>query len=203
MTRIFFATDVHGSEICWKKFINAGKFYEATILILGGDMTGKAIIPIIAQGDDKYKVTLLDQETILDGKAELDKMAATIQDRGYYPYVTDPDEVAEISATPGRSDAIFLDKVLSTIDRWMEYADARLEGSGMTLLRLPGQRRHVRDRQGHRRLQARAHRRGHGHPARRPPRDAEQRLVQPHALEDAPRGAGRGAAAAHRRRCCH
>ena len=138
MTRIFFATDVHGSEICWKKFINAGKFYEATILILGGDMTGKAIIPIIAQGNGKYKVTLLDQESMLDGQAEVDKMAATIQDRGYYPYVTSPDEVAEISATPGRSDAIFLDKVLSTIDRWMEYADAKLEGTGLTCYVCPG-----------------------------------------------------------------
>ena len=138
MTRLFFATDVHGSEICWKKFINAGKFYEATILILGGDMTGKAIIPIIAQGGGKYKVTLLDQESILDGQAAVDKMAATIQDRGNYPYITDPDEVAEISATPGRSDVIFLDKVLSTIHRWMEYADARLEGSGMTCYVCPG-----------------------------------------------------------------
>jgi Icc-related predicted phosphoesterase len=138
VTRLFFATDVHGSEICWKKFISAGKFYEATILILGGDMTGKAIIPIIAQANGKYKVTLLDQESMLDGQAEVDKMAAMIQDRGYYPYVTNPDEVAEISATPGRSDAIFLDKVLSTIDRWMQYADAKLEGTGLTCYVCPG-----------------------------------------------------------------
>ena len=59
--KLFYATDVHGSEICWKKFINAGKFYEAELLILGGDMTGKAIIPIIDQGNGKYKVTLHDQ----------------------------------------------------------------------------------------------------------------------------------------------
>src|SRR5512140_276541 len=101
--KLFFATDVHGSEICWKKFINAAKFYEADVVILGGDMTGKAIIPIIAQGGGKYKITLLDQETILQTKDELDKMVVTVQNRGYYPYVTDPDEVNEISATPGRS----------------------------------------------------------------------------------------------------
>ena len=59
--KLYFATDVHGSEICWKKFISAAKFYEADTLILGGDMTGKAIIPIIAQGGDRYKVTLLEQ----------------------------------------------------------------------------------------------------------------------------------------------
>ncbi|HSR21634.1 MAG TPA: hypothetical protein VLL49_12025, partial [Anaerolineales bacterium] len=128
---LFFASDVHGSEICWKKFINAGKFYEAKTLILGGDMTGKAIVPIIAQGGGKHKVTLLDQETILESQEEVDRMVATIRDRGYYPLVTDPDEVQAISGTPGRSDELFLREALATMRRWMEYADARLEGSGM------------------------------------------------------------------------
>ena len=136
--RIFFATDVHGSEVCWKKFISAGKFYEASILILGGDMTGKAIVPIIAQGNGKYKVTLLEQETILEGRDEAEKMAATIQNRGYYPYLTDPDEVAQISTTAGRSDDLFLDQALSTMRRWMAYADSKLEGTGLRCYVCPG-----------------------------------------------------------------
>lgn len=136
--KLFFATDVHGSEICWKKFISAAKFYEADTLILGGDMTGKAIIPIIAQGGDKYKVTLLEQESILEGKDAVDKMAATIQNRGYYPYVTNPDEVNEISTIPGRSDALFLEQVMATVSRWMEYADAKLAGTGTRCLVCPG-----------------------------------------------------------------
>ena len=72
--KVFFATDIHGSEICWKKFLAAHKFYEADALILGGDMTGKAIVPIIAQGGGKHKVTLLDQETILEGQEQVDGM---------------------------------------------------------------------------------------------------------------------------------
>jgi hypothetical protein len=136
--KLYFATDIHGSEICWKKFINAGKFYEADTLILGGDMTGKAIIPIIAQGGEKYKVTLLEQETILEGKEAVDKMAKTIQNRGYYPYVTSPDEVAEISATPGRSDEIFLEQALGTVQRWIEYAAEKLAGTGIRVFVSPG-----------------------------------------------------------------
>ncbi len=66
--KLFFATDVHGSEICWKKFIAGAKFYEVDTLILGGDMTGKAVIPIIDQGNNKWKVTLLEQETIFEGQ---------------------------------------------------------------------------------------------------------------------------------------
>lgn len=136
--KLFYATDVHGSEICWKKFISGGKFYEVDTLILGGDMTGKAIVPIIDQGNDKYKVTLLEQESILEGMEAVKEMEKMIQDRGYYPYVTDPDEVAEISNTPGRSDELFLEEVTKTLERWMEYADDKLAGKGISCYVCPG-----------------------------------------------------------------
>jgi len=136
--KLFFATDVHGSDICWKKFVSAGKFYEADVLILGGDMTGKAIVPIIAQGNDRYKVTLLEQESMLNGKDEVDKMSLTIQNRGYYPYITTPDEVQDISSTPGKSDLLFLDQVTKTLERWMDYADQKLDGTGIRCYVCPG-----------------------------------------------------------------
>ena len=136
--KLFYATDVHGSEVCWKKFISGGKFYEVDTLILGGDMTGKAIIPIIAQGNDRYKVTLLEQESILEGQEAVKEMAATIQNRGYYPYITDPDEVNEITNTPGRSDALFLEQVTETLERWIAYADDKLAGTGISCYVCPG-----------------------------------------------------------------
>jgi Icc-related predicted phosphoesterase len=136
--KLYFATDVHGSEICWKKFLAASKFYEVDTLILGGDMTGKAIIPIIALGSDAYKVTLLEQESILHGKDEVDRMAQTIQNRGYYPYVTDPDEVQAIASSPDKMDALFMDQVIKTIQRWMDYADAKLSGTGIRCIVCPG-----------------------------------------------------------------
>jgi Icc-related predicted phosphoesterase len=136
--KLYYATDVHGSEICWKKFISGGKFYEVDTLVLGGDMTGKAIVPIIAQGGGRYKVTLLEQETWLENQGEVDNMAKTIQNRGYYPYVTDPDEVKEITNIPGRSDRLFLEQVLKVIQRWMEYADEKLAGTGIRCYVCPG-----------------------------------------------------------------
>ncbi|OGO09525.1 MAG: hypothetical protein A2Z66_10195, partial [Chloroflexi bacterium RBG_13_66_10] len=82
--------------------------------------------------------TLLEQETILEGREEADKMAATIQNRGYYPYITDPDDVAQISSTPGRTDELFLNQALTTMQRWMDYADSKLEGSGVRCYVCPG-----------------------------------------------------------------
>jgi len=136
--KLYFATDVHGSEICWKKFLAASKFYDVDTLILGGDMTGKAIIPIIAEGNDTYKVTLLEQVSLLNGKEEVAKMVQTIQNRGYYPYVTDPDEMQALSSTPGMTDKLFLDQVIQTMQRWMEYADAKLGGTCIRCYVCPG-----------------------------------------------------------------
>lgn len=138
MTKLFFATDVHGSEICWKKFISAGKFYEADVIILGGDMTGKAMVPIVAQGGGKYELTLMEQESILDGEDEVQDMVRLIRSKGYYPYVTDPDEMAEIHATPGRSDELFVEQVAETAQRWMAYADEKLGGTGIRCCVCPG-----------------------------------------------------------------
>jgi Icc-related predicted phosphoesterase len=138
MTTLFFATDVHGSDICWKKFINAGKFYKADIIILGGDMTGKAIVPIIHQGGDTYKSVLLEQESILRGEEAVTEMERNIKSRGYYPYRTTPDEIAELNANPGQVDHIFHAEVLRTAEKWLAYADEKLEGAGIRCYVAPG-----------------------------------------------------------------
>jgi Icc-related predicted phosphoesterase len=138
MTTLFFATDVHGSDICWKKFINAGKFYGADIIILGGDMTGKAIVPIIHQGGDTYKSVLLEQESILHGEEKVRDMEKHIKSRGYYPYRTTPDEIAELSGNPELVDEIFRSEVLRTAEQWMAYADEKLEGVGIRCYVAPG-----------------------------------------------------------------
>ena len=138
MTSLFFATDVHGSDICWKKFISAAKFYGAEIIILGGDMTGKAIVPIIHQGGDTFKAILLEQESILHGEAQVAEMEQSIKSRGYYPYRTTPDEIAELNANPGRVDELFGTEVLKTAEQWLAYADEKLEGTGVRCYVAPG-----------------------------------------------------------------
>jgi Icc-related predicted phosphoesterase len=138
VTTIFFATDVHGSDICWKKFISAGKFYKAEALILGGDMTGKAIVPIIHQGGETWKAVLLQQDFMLHGQAEVDAMAQKITSRGYYPYRTTPDEIAELGAHPDRIDKIFAAEVLKRAGQWLAYADEKLAGAGIRCYVSPG-----------------------------------------------------------------
>ncbi|WP_062420428.1 metallophosphoesterase family protein [Leptolinea tardivitalis] len=138
MTKLFFATDVHGSEICWKKFISAGKFYEADVLILGGDMTGKAIVPIIENGHGTFRSVLLEQESILHGEDEVKEMEKRIRSRGYYPYRTTREEVAEFEKKPDLINPIFIKLVLKTAEEWLDYACEKLKGTGIRCFIAPG-----------------------------------------------------------------
>ena len=138
MTKLFFATDIHGSDICWSKFLNAGKFYEADVLILGGDMTGKAVVPFVHQGGKNYMVTLLEQEFQLTNEDELAEMKKRVRSRGYYPYLTTPDEIAELDKDPDLVSQIFLQEVLKVVQQWMDLADKKLDGTDMKVYCCPG-----------------------------------------------------------------
>ena len=138
MTKLFFATDIHGSDICWSKFLNARKFYEVDILILGGDMTGKAVVPLIHQGGNNYKVNLLEQDFPVTNEEELADVQKRVRSRGYYPYLTDPDEMAELENDPAKVHQIFLQEVLNTFQKWMDLADKKLGGTGMKVYCCPG-----------------------------------------------------------------
>ena len=90
--RLFFATDIHGSDVCWRKFLNAGKFHKADVLVMGGDMTGKAMVPIVSSGGS-WELTLQEQKHVLTTDDELQAMEKRISDRGYYPVRLSRDEV--------------------------------------------------------------------------------------------------------------
>lgn len=138
MRRIFFATDVHGSEICWKKFLNAGKFYQADVLILGGDMTGKALVPLVQQPDGTWQAILLQQAFTLRTETEVQEMEKRIGSRGYYPFRTTPEALAALEADPARMDVFFKEQMLTTLERWLALAEERLAGSGLPCLVCPG-----------------------------------------------------------------
>jgi hypothetical protein len=128
--RIFFATDIHGSEVCWRKFLNAGKFHKADVLIMGGDMTGKAMVPIVKRASD-WRLTLQDQEYVLATEDEVKAMEKRISDRGYYPIRLTSDEVAAWEADPALVDTRFKAEMMANVERWMALADERLKGTAI------------------------------------------------------------------------
>src|SRR5829696_4846670 len=97
-TRVFFATDIHGSETCWRKFLNSGKHYAADVIVLGGDMTGKALVPIVHEGSGRWHATLLENRHELQGEEAVVEFENAVKRRGYYPFRTTDEELREYEA---------------------------------------------------------------------------------------------------------
>ena len=131
-TRLFFATDVHGSEKAYLKFLTAPKFYKVQHLILGGDITGKAVIPIV-KTPDGFEATFRGTKRQLKDEAQREQLEKQILDSGSYPYQTDPNEMAELQNDENRVDAIFHTLMLDRLDRWIRLASERLKGTGVSM----------------------------------------------------------------------
>ena len=136
--RLFFATDVHGSEICWRKFLNSGKHYDADVIILGGDMTGKALVPVVHDGDERWHATLLEQRHELKGEEEVASFEQSVSRRGYYPFRTTPEEVHELSRDEGRANELFHELMLRRVEEWIALADERIAGTDLRCFVCPG-----------------------------------------------------------------
>jgi hypothetical protein len=125
--KIFFATDIHGSEVCWRKFLNSAAFYKADLVILGGDVTGKIMVPVVNHGT-YWQVVLSGETHRIETEAELEQIETQIRNRGYYPTRVAPDELAALNEEDGSIDRRFTAEMISTLDRWLDMADGKLRG---------------------------------------------------------------------------
>ncbi|MGA2460999.1 MAG: metallophosphoesterase [Candidatus Bathyarchaeia archaeon] len=136
--RLFFATDVHGSEKCFLKFLNTPQPYKVNTLILGGDVTGKMIVPIVKTAEGTYTSEFLSSKYTLKSDKEVEDLEKKIRFTGYYPYRTTEDEMSEMRADPTKVDAVFTDVMIETLRRWMGMAEERLKGKGIKVFMTGG-----------------------------------------------------------------
>jgi len=130
-TRIFYATDIHGSERTYRKFVNAGKFYEANVLIMGGDITGKLMIPIIKEGNGNYRATLQGTVQHLTTEDELKGLTDKIGLLGFYFKVMEEDEFKALQSDPAAVDHLFKQLARQRLESWVDLAETRLAGTGI------------------------------------------------------------------------
>src|ERR1700724_283870 len=123
----FFATDVHGSEICWRKFLNAAAFSKADMVVLGGDVSGTVLVQLLAM-PGYWDVTFGGQRLRLETRAELDEIQRKIRDRGSYPTVMSTDELDALNEADGSIDRRFTLEMTRGLDRWLGMAHGQLRG---------------------------------------------------------------------------
>jgi len=135
-TTVFFATDLHGSEVCFRKFVAAAGFYGADLLVLGGDITGKFVSPVVENGNGWWS-EVHGRRVALKAE-ELDGFEAQMADEGVYTRRMTADEHAAYEQHPERVDALFLELMTARLEHWIEYARERLDGTPVRILTAPG-----------------------------------------------------------------
>jgi len=141
--KIFFVTDIHGSNVCFRKFLNALRVYNVDVGILLGDLTGKVLIPLIEKTGGGWETTLMGAHTEAPTQEELDKLKKTIEMMGYYWVHQTPEEFSSFCDDPAKVDSLFKKLMLQRLKEWIALADERLAGSNHKVYMAPGNDDHL------------------------------------------------------------
>jgi uncharacterized protein len=134
--KVYYASDIHGSELLWRKFINAARFYGAEVLVRGGDLTGKAVAPIVACDGGFYAPDIAGDRLYTED--DLPVIERRIRDLGMYPFRASDDELAMLRGDQEAVSKLFLRVMGETLRRWLEFAEERLAGTGIRLYMMLG-----------------------------------------------------------------
>jgi uncharacterized protein len=110
--------------------------YKADVALLAGDLTGKAIVPIVRSNGD-YSAELMGVRRTAD-EGDLAQLERDIADVGYYSFVTSADEAERLVGDEAARDELLERLMSERIEAWMELATERLADSEVPLYLIPG-----------------------------------------------------------------
>lgn len=138
MARMFFSTDAHGSTAVWKKWVRVPEFHKADMLLLCGDLTGKALVPLIEQSDGVYKTHYFGRGWNLSTEEEVQEMERRLSDSGCYPFRTTPEEIEKMKNDPKLVDEKMNQSMGKRIDEWMSFLVEKVDTKKVQVMAMPG-----------------------------------------------------------------
>jgi Icc-related predicted phosphoesterase len=130
-------SDIHGSDVCFRKFLNAATFYTVDVLILGGDITGKALVPLVRESGDRYRVRFMGRDLEIEGR-EVEEIERLIRFNGFYPYRCEPDEDVALRDDSSAVTNAFEVAMRRQLEEWLQLADDRVGKAGVACFVMPG-----------------------------------------------------------------
>lgn len=134
--RVYYASDVHGADVLWRKFVNSAKFYEANVLVMGGDIAGKAVVPIVQRNGGFHVERIAGERLVPAG--ELPEVEKRIRNLGLYPHRMEHDELAALEGDPKAMSAVFMQAMCDSFRNWLDLAAERLSSTGVRLYVMTG-----------------------------------------------------------------
>lgn len=138
MMRILYGSDFHGSDAVFRKFISAGLQYKANLMIVGGDVTGKAMIPVIHQGGGRYLTFLFGAEQVATTADELEKIKKSISNVGFYPIILEKDEAEALEADPAKMASRFEHEMCQRVREWLTLVEEKLVPQHISMFFMAG-----------------------------------------------------------------
>lgn len=135
---IYFVADIHGSDVCWRKFLNAAKFYGVDTIIVGGDVTGKALVPLIERRDGRVEARIAGRVQVARTPDEVAELESRVRFNGFYAYRCTEDEYDKLAVDDEHRDEVFERIMADTLRDWLRLADERLHRTGIRALVMPG-----------------------------------------------------------------
>lgn len=135
--KIFFMADIHNSELVFRRFLSIPRHYDVDIMILSGDLTGKAIIPIIDLGGGQYQYTFRGKTNIVNGLEGLEKARSELMNSGIYPYICTRNEVEELKSDPEKVNKLFSRLITENIARWVSMIEEHIPSDKQVIV-MPG-----------------------------------------------------------------
>ena len=136
--RLYYASDVHGSEKLWRKFLNAGSFYEAEILIMGGDLTGKVMVPLVERKPGVWVARVFGRDQKVKSEHKAAELERRIRLNGFYPFRCGEETYKRLQEDKAHRDEVFDGLMRAELERWMALAAERLSDSGVRCFVMPG-----------------------------------------------------------------
>jgi uncharacterized protein len=130
-TRLFFAADLHGSQPTFRKFLGAAAFYECDALVFGGDLMGKALVPIV-RSNGVFHAHFQDRDHEFE-KDGMDAFTRSVELPGFYWHVFEPDEYEAVKDDELARLGLFQRLASERLTEWISLAEDRLAGSGVRM----------------------------------------------------------------------
>lgn len=137
--RLYVVSDIHASERVWRKMLNAARtrMYRADAVIYAGDLTGKAMVPVVGTGD-RFEAEVVGRRRVARTEDELASLEQDIANLGFYALRTTPEEVERLRADPAGLEERFRTEIRRRVREWMALAAERMEGTGVPIYLIPG-----------------------------------------------------------------
>ncbi len=132
MRRLFFATDLHASEVCFRKFLAAARVYEVDLLVLGGDVMGKALVPLVEDtGGRGVRVGAAAEAPLVEVEDELAALTRRVADEGNYAVRVSRERARQLESDPAQLHELLVAEARRRTREWAELAEARLAERGV------------------------------------------------------------------------